>query len=385
MATALDVGCMLNPQLSRAHAQLTTTVQFDREIVHILDNHCVMCHAEGAAAFPLVTYEQTYAARWKIRQDALDRHMAPWAAVPGYGEFANDNGLTQREIDFLVSWAESYGPRNNGQVDTGVAAPKPASHVVQAHFDAGRWALGSPDLLLTVLAANTAVPQQPAPPQQPREPAVMHTTLDLKLTADRWLRGMEYKPRDRRIVHAVSFSIRETGQWLGSWTPWHSFVSLPEGLACKLPAGSHISAEIHYEGVSAPSADQGSLGLYFTSEAPQRALTSVELEALPTQSTTAADSRKLLASRTLEQDLNILSVQPHLLPGIQSIELSARKPDGATQILLFAREIPLDWPTPYVFRRAVSLVKGTRLSVVEHFAGGTALPASGIPVTLSAS
>ena len=34
--------------------------------------------------------------------------MSPWAAVPGYGDFANDNGLTQREIDFLVSWAESY-------------------------------------------------------------------------------------------------------------------------------------------------------------------------------------------------------------------------------------------------------------------------------------
>jgi len=380
------------PDPALAHAQPTTTVQFDREIVHILDNHCVMCHAEGAVAFPLVTYEQTYAARWKIRQDALDRHMAPWAAVPGYGEFANDNGLTQREIDFLVSWAESYGPRNNGQVDTGLIPSKAASHVVQAHFDAGRWALGSPDLLLTV-SASTAVPRQLAVPQHPavsrdpslsREPAVIHTTLDLKLTADRWLRGMEYKPGDRRVVHAVSFSIQETGQWLGSWTPWHSFVSLPEGLACKLPAGSHISVEIHYQGVGATSVNQGSLGLYFASEASQRTLTSVELEALPTQSTTPAASRKLLASRTLEQDLNILSLQPQLLPGLQSIEVSARKPDGATQILLFARDIPPDWPTPYEFRRAVSLVKGTQLSVVEHFADAAAVPASGIPVTLSA-
>ncbi len=121
-AAALSaVGCLLSPRAVFAHAQATTTVQFDREIVRILNNHCVMCHMENGPAFPLVTYEQTYAARWKIRQSVLNRHMTPWPAVPGYGDFANDNGLTQREIDFLVSWAESYGPRNNGAVYTGVA------------------------------------------------------------------------------------------------------------------------------------------------------------------------------------------------------------------------------------------------------------------------
>ena len=96
------------------------------------------------ARFPLVTYEQTYAARWQIRQDALDRHMAPWAAVAGYGDFVNDNGLTQREIDFVSSWAESFGPRNNGAVDSGVAAAMIRSVPVQAHGDSGRWALGKP-------------------------------------------------------------------------------------------------------------------------------------------------------------------------------------------------------------------------------------------------
>ena len=77
--------------------------KLNREIVQILDNHCVMCHMEKGSAFPLVTYEQTYAARWQIRKAVLERHMAPWAAVAGYGEFANDNSLTQREIDFVVS------------------------------------------------------------------------------------------------------------------------------------------------------------------------------------------------------------------------------------------------------------------------------------------
>jgi Cu/Ag efflux protein CusF len=354
------------------HAQPTTTVQFDREIVHILDNHCVMCHAQGGLAFPLVTYEQTYAARWKIRQDALNRHMAPWAAVAGYGVFANDNSLTQREIDFLSSWAESYGPRDNGQVYTGVVAAAP--QVVQAHFDFSRWVLGNPDLRLSLPPATLAARQAAT---------IQHATVDLKLTADRWLRGLEYKPGDQRVVHAVSFSVQETGQWLGSWTPWHPFVSLPPGLAYRLTAGSHISADIHYYGATEPVVDHGSLALYFASApASPRAVTNLTLKPM-TSAGAAGGSRKLVAATRLEQDTNILALQPQILPGVESIEVAARAPDGATRVLLFARDIPLDWPTPYVLAKPVHLLKGARLSVIEHYAAGAALPASGVALTLS--
>ena len=374
-AAALGACCLLlaGPPAARAHAQPTTTVQFDREIVHILDNHCVMCHAPDGLAFPLVTYEQTYAARWKIRQDALNRHMAPWGAVAGYGVFANDNGLTQREIDFLSSWAESYGPRNNGQVYTGIAAAAPPP--VQAHFDFSRWVLGNPDLQLP-LPPTTLAPRQAA--------TIQHATLDPKLTADRWLTGLEYKPGDRRVVHAVSFSVRETGQWLGGWTPWHPFVSLPPGLAYRLPAGSHIVADIHYYGAAGAVVDRGSLALHFASTpASLRAVINLALQA-KSPVTAAAGSRKLVAAMTLEQDMNILALQPQILPGVQSIEVAARKPDGATQILLFARDIPLDWPTPYVLAKPLPLAKGTQLSVIEHYEAGAALPAAGIVLALSA-
>ena len=40
--------------------------------------------------------------------------MPPWAAVPGYGQFVNDNSLTLRETQFIVSWVEGLGPRNAG-------------------------------------------------------------------------------------------------------------------------------------------------------------------------------------------------------------------------------------------------------------------------------
>ncbi len=373
VAAALGTGYVLWSRPAFPHAQTTTTVQFDREIVHVLDNHCVMCHAEKGLAFPLTTYEQAYASRWQMRMEALDRHMAPWAAVPGYGDFANSNALTQREIDFVVSWAESFGPRNNGEVSTGVADTPTAPPAVQAHFDSGRWVLGKPDLLLP-MSANTIEAQ--------RAGEIKSTLIDPKLTADRWLRGLEYKPGDRRVVHAVSFAIRETGQWIGSWSPWQGFVSLPPGLAVKLPAGSHIVAEIRYYGCKEPVVERGSVGLYFAERPSLRRVSSLVLDAKAAAPASAV-TRKLSATTQLEGDLNILSLEPLIRPGLESVEVTAKGPDGATQVLLFAQDIPLDWPTPYVFSRPVSLRKGTELSVIEHYARETSAPIAATPVTFS--
>jgi Cu/Ag efflux protein CusF len=336
-------------------------VQFDREIVRGLDDHCVMCHVDKGLAFPLVTYEQTYAARWQIRMDALDHHMAPWAAARGIGDFANDNSLTQPEIDFLASWAESFGPRNNGEVYAQVAATSSAPKLVQAHVDFDRWVLGKPDLLLR-LPANTVKPREAQ--------LIERTVIDPQLRRERWLRGLEYKPGDRRVVHAVSFAVQETGQWLGSWTPWRGFVSLPATLAYRLPAGSHIVAEIHYCGAQQPVVEQGSLGLYFADSPSPRAVFDVVLE--PT------------ATKKLDADMTLMAFEPRLAPGLQSIEVAAKTPDGTRQVLLFAKDIPLQWPTPYVFSTPVALTKGTELSVIEHFTSDASNPARAAAVTFSA-
>ena len=87
-----------------------------------------MCHFEKGPSFPLETYEQTWLRGRQIRASVIARHMPPWKAVSGYGQFANDNSLTLRESQFVVSWVEGLGPRNGGTVFTNVAdvdAPPP--------------------------------------------------------------------------------------------------------------------------------------------------------------------------------------------------------------------------------------------------------------------
>jgi hypothetical protein len=39
--------------------------------------------------------------------------MPPWGAVKGFGDFRNDQGLTQEEIELITDWVEDGTPRGN--------------------------------------------------------------------------------------------------------------------------------------------------------------------------------------------------------------------------------------------------------------------------------
>src|SRR4029079_5579433 len=97
--------------------------------------------------------------------------------------------------------------------------------------------------------------------------SVTRVTMATGQTAERRLRAIEYHPGDRRVTRAVFFTVQETGQWIGSWTPWYGFSSLPSGDAYRVPAGSHIAAEIHYRGTPERVVEQGTLGLFFSDSA----------------------------------------------------------------------------------------------------------------------
>jgi hypothetical protein len=352
------------PRQVLSHETLTTTVLFDREIVRILNGHCVMCHVEGGPSFPLATYEQTWVQGRKIRAAVIARHMPPWAALPGYGQFVNENVVTLRESQFVVSWVEGLGPRNAGTVFTNTAdSNAPKRQAVRAHIDFGVWQLGEPSLTRS-LAPMTIEPQQPDD--------VRRTVVDLGLTSERRVRALEYMPGNRRVVRAAFFTVQETGQWIGSWTPWYGFVKLPAGAAYPLPARSHIIAEIHYRHVGQQVVDRGKLGVFFADRGAAEPVTDVVLEATGAHSGPRA--QRFHAETTLDRNTAVIALRPDVFPGVTSVEVSARTPNGGSEILLFAKDIPIDWPTPYIFKEPVTLPSGTTLAMTAYYANPDTTP-----------
>ena len=345
------------PRVS-THGSITTTVLFDREIVRVLNDHCVMCHTAQGPAFPLETYEQTWARGQVIRTSVLQHHMPPWGAVAGYGSFKNANSLTLRESQFVISWVEGLGPRNAGSVFLNVAnsTARPAEPM-RAAAHVGHWQAGEPELKVQLPPANVAAGQADS---------VTQTTVELPLQADRRVRSIEFMPGDRRVVRAAVFTLAQTGQWLGSWTPWYGFVTAPEGAAFRLPANARIVAELHYRGTSEAIVDRGTLGLSFAPADASQPIADLTLRGVP-------DPRASLstyvqrASTRLASNTSVWALVPRLDPGLRSIQVTARMPDGGTDILLFAKDPPVEWPTPYILARPVLLPAGTQVSVSARY------------------
>jgi len=345
-AMALWIGW---PSVARSHGSITTTVLFDREIVRILSRHCVMCHSDQSLAFPLSTYEQTWVRGRDIRTQVLRRHMPPWSAVAGYGEFVNDNNLTVRETQFMVSWVEGLGPRNAGTVFLNVARPDAAPAEVRATAHVGHWQLGEPDLMRQLTSMRV---------EPERGDFSRRIVVDPGITSERMLRAIEYLPGDRRVVRAATFFIEGTGQWIGSWTPWYGFVKLPNGAAVRIPPRTRIVAEVHYRSTDRPVVDQGTLGLFFDSGKATAVLPDLKLDAR------AIAPDKLRGSVRLSRDTRVWALQPDLAADIASIEVTARTADGGTEILLLTKNPAVAWPTPYILTTARLLRRGTEVSLV---------------------
>jgi hypothetical protein len=347
------------PRPVQTHGSLTTTVLFDREIVRILNERCVMCHVDNGLSFPLVTYEQTWLQGRAMRASVLRRHMPPWPAVAGYGEFINDNRLTLRETQFLVSWVEGLGPRNAGKVFLNVVDPKGAATPdVRATTHSDHWRLGEPDLIrrlppMSIDARSTDV--------------VKRTVIELGLASPRQVRGLEFMPDDRRVVRAAVVSVEGSGQWLGSWTPWHSFVSLPDGVAYRLPARARVIVDVYYRGTTAATVDRSTLGLFFAAQS--KAATDLVLDARP-----IAGSQAARGTLRLTSDTRVWAIQPEIVPGLSSLEVSARRPDGGTDVLLALTEPSVEWPTPYLLKTPRLLARGTEVFVVARSSAGQPRP-----------
>ena len=121
----LALGGMILTNHSSGHDVITTPITFSREISRLFNERCVTCHRKGGMAFSLATYEEARPWAKAIEEEVLERRMPPWGAVKGFGEFRNDQGLTQEQLEVIADWAEGGAPEGEPQ-----NLPKPPAFAV---------------------------------------------------------------------------------------------------------------------------------------------------------------------------------------------------------------------------------------------------------------
>ena len=98
-----------------AHNIGSTPVTWNREISRLVYDKCASCHRPGGTAFSMMTYADVQPRLVAIKTAVLSRTMPPWGAIKGFGEFRNDQALTQEQIELVVDWIQNDAPRGNNR------------------------------------------------------------------------------------------------------------------------------------------------------------------------------------------------------------------------------------------------------------------------------
>ncbi|MBS1816760.1 MAG: tetratricopeptide repeat protein [Acidobacteria bacterium] len=360
------LACMLRVTPSLAQSPVT----FAKDIAPIVHAKCGVCHRPGGAApFSLLTYAS---ARGHATQMALLTRsgvMPPWQADGDYGgEFVGQPRLTPEEVDLFQRWQADGAPEGDRALTP-----------VPPEWTEG-WQLGKPDLIVTT---------PPYTLQADGTDSFRVFVIKLPVSVMKYVRGMEFKPGNPRVVHHANIRIDHTdasrkfdeaepgpgysgliansavypdGHFLG-WTPGQVPPLLPKGLAWRLEPNTDLVVELHMQPSGREEPVQASVGFYFTSDPPERTPAMLRLGRQSIDIPPGEKEYVITDSFVTPVDVEVQAVQPHAHYRAKEIVGFANLPDGSVRPLIHIRRWDFRWQHVYRYVTPFWLPKGTRLQM----------------------
>ncbi|MGA8598876.1 MAG: tetratricopeptide repeat protein [Bryobacteraceae bacterium] len=364
--TVLAGCCAIAVFASRA------SVTYNHDVAQVLYEHCASCHRPGEAGpFPLLTYADAKKHARQIAAVTKSRYMPPWLPEQGFGDFAGEQRLTNEQIDLIQRWVEE-----GAQEGSGPAPPEP-------HFAEG-WQLGQPDLIVTA--------REPYNVPGNGKDVFWNFILTPPVTSTRWVKAVEIKPGNRRLIHHAnllvdrtrSSRVKEAHPGSGFpgmdltieadtfdpdshflfWKPGSAPQVEPDGMAWRLDPGNDLILNVHVQPSGKPEELQPSIGLYFTDHPQTQFPMLIQLEHDGALKIPAGDSDfKIADDFTLPLDVHVLAVYPHAHYVGKVLEGYATLPDGKRKWLIRIPDWDLNWQAVYRYREPIFLPKGTVISM----------------------
>ena len=353
-------------------------VTFYEHVAPILRANCVACHQSAAqnlagllAPMSLVTYEEVRPWTRTIAQKVKAREMPPWFADEPKGVFANERGLTDKEIATILAWVDAGAPGGD-KAKAPPSAPPPASA-------SDGYSLGKPDLVVKMapyfVADDTADLQGTFP---------VKITDDL-LPRDATVRAWEFRAgtyvAGRETVHHMCGGLRSpgvaddpandaadgeggAGLSLGCVAGGAEPTMLPEGFGLELKKGSTVTMNMHFYKQPGPGTgywNQAEIGFYFAKGPIQYKVRSRSIGSTTFQIPPQKPDYRVGTALTLPKDTLILSLWPHGHLRATEARYVATYPDGRQEVLLNVPRYDQSWQVTYTYLQPKLLPKGTRI------------------------
>lgn len=345
------VGCLIGRTRTPAE---NSAVTYAEHIAPLLNDRCVQCHRPGEIApFSLTEYDEVVGWADMIVEVTRERRMPPWHADPHFGHFANENRLSDDQLQLIQTWVNAGAPE-------GDRTRKPAL----PQFTAGWQLPREPDLVVNMADKPFAV-------KATGEVRYQYFSVDSGLKEEMWMSAAEVIPGNRAVVHhVIVFAAAADGkltdmdrQFVAAYVPGLRVASYPKGMAKKLPAHAKFIFQIHYTPNGTPQEDLTKIGFVFakpdgiTHEVRTISTVTRRLNIEPMKD----DQRFTTNPVTAPVDLLLLSLSPHMHLRGKSFRYEVTWPNGKTETLLDVPHYDFNWQTAYRLSEPTIIPQGTRL------------------------
>ncbi len=343
---------------------------FSKDVAPLLFNRCAECHRPGSMApMSLLTYQDVRPWAKAIKQKVVRREMPPWGADPSVGKFANDPSLKPSEIDMISAWADAGAPEGNR------ADLPPAPRFAEG------WSIGKPDYIFTMLQPFK-VPADGTVPY-------VYITIPTNLKEDIWIRGVELKPTDRRVVHHIISDLvegngqpadpmprptrdrsrKEVGGGLGGLVPGRLYGLYEEGVARRIPAGADIVLQMHYTTIGEPVTDLTQIGVVLATEPPTklRAAGGGQILNVMFAIQPGHPNYEVVAKQTINRDTYLSTMYPHMHMRGKDVTYTIVYPDGREELVLRVPKYDFNWQLNYRLAEPKLMPKGSTLLITAHY------------------
>ncbi len=351
------VGCFIGRMEQKP---ATGEVNYAKHIAPIFNQSCVGCHRTGEVApFALTSYDDVLGWGDTIAEVIRDGRMPPWHANPDHGKFANDARLPDDAKQLIYDWVKNGMPEGD-RADL----PKPRE------FTDG-WQIGKPDAVYK-MPRSFEVPDHGVVPYQ-------YFVLEEKFDEDTWIRAAELRPGNRAVVHhMIMFFVPPDEndpdgsdaltRGIATFAPGMPPMTMPEGHALRVPAGSRLVFQSHYTPNGSVQTDRSQVGLIFAD--PESVQHEVYIDGTLNRRLkipAGANNHEVRASHQIEQDSVLLWLTPHMHLRGKSFRFTARYPDGREEILLDVPRYDFNWQNVYKLSEPKRLPAATEIQMVAHY------------------
>jgi hypothetical protein len=346
-----------------SQANSARQVTFSKDIAPIFQKSCQNCHHPGTSApMSLMTYNDTRPWARSIKDRVLRREMPPWHLdkTVGIREYKNDISLSDGQIATIAKWVDGGAPQGDP-----ADLPKPLEFANE-----NTWFLGQPDLTVTT-------------DEFKMYPKGSDWWIDqygeVTVPEDRWIKAMEIKPSNRRIVHhAVVYAIEpdapagtpETGLQLTEYAVGKYGDTFADDSSRLLKKGTRLRFDMHYNAAGSEQTNRTTIAFKFYPEGfvPKYQVRSYAVRNLPNDELEIPPSSVVRTDGyfRLLRNARIDSFQPHMHMRGKGMTLEAINLDNTVTILSSVDHFDFNWHVNYVYTDDVAplLPAGTVLHMI---------------------